>query len=117
MQQRCDVLPAMNTEDAERSVSISLNKAVEAARLIESLVISLDRIGSRQAGGDAHTLDQYMNEWLIGPRLSSARHILWDAIAEVIGEEAVEEIAETTPRYPDPVPDEVHRFRDELEKL
>jgi hypothetical protein len=109
----------MNTDDAERSVCIPLSKAVEAARLMESLVISLDRIGFRQAGGeaDADTLDQYINEWLIGPRFSSARSILWDAIADVIGVEAVEEVAEATPRFPDPVPDEVHRFREEREKL
>lgn len=105
----CDLLPTVDTDDAGRSVSIPLNQALETARLLESIVISLDRIGSRIAGGDAdaHTLDQFMTEWFVGPRLSRARTEFWDAIAQVIGEEAVEEIAETTPCFPDPVPDEI----------
>ena len=109
----------MNAEDAEPSVSIPLSKALEVARLMESLVISLDRIGSREAGrdADAHTLDQYMTEWLIGPRFSGARSVMWDAIAKVIGEEAAEEVAEATPTFPELVPDEVHRFREEAERL
>ncbi|MGX6606552.1 hypothetical protein ACWKSP_31180 [Micromonosporaceae bacterium Da 78-11] len=106
----------MSTQDADRSVSIPLDRAIHAVQLLESIVISLDRIGSRMAFGeaDAHTLDEFMTEWLIGPRLSRARFVLWDAIAEVIGEEAVEEIAESTPSFPDPVPDEVHTRRAEL---
>jgi hypothetical protein len=108
----------MNAEDAERLVSIPLDRAVEAARLLESVVISLDRIGSRAAGGDAnaHTLDQFMAEWLVGPRLSRARTDLWDAIAQVIGEENAEAIAESTARFPDPVPDEVRTLREELRR-
>ncbi|GAA0513205.1 hypothetical protein Ade02nite_89200 [Paractinoplanes deccanensis] len=99
----------MNTDDVGRCVSLPLGQAVQTARLLESIVVSLDRIGSRMAGGDAdaHTVDQFITEWSVGPRLSRARVELWDAIAQVIGEEAVEEIAETTPRFPDPVPDEV----------
>ncbi|MEU7802476.1 hypothetical protein AB0B10_24760 [Micromonospora arborensis] len=106
----------MNAEDAERYVSIPLDRAVEAARLLESIVISLDRIGSRMAGGnaDAHTLDRFMTEWLVGPRLSRARSVLWDAIAEVLGEEAIEEIAESTPCFPDPIPDELRTLREQL---
>lgn len=99
----------MNIDDAGRSVSIPLGQAVETARLLESIVISLDRIGSRMAGGDAdaRTLDQFVTDWFVGPRLSAARCDLWDAIAQVIGEEAVEEIAEATPSFPDAVPDEI----------
>ena len=111
----CDLLPTVNTHDADRSVSIPLDQAVETARLLESIVISLDRIGSRMARGDAdaHTLDQFVTEWFVGPRLSRARVKLWDAIAQVIGEEAVEEIAETTPRFPDPVPNEIRAGMEE----
>jgi len=111
----CDLLPTVNTHDADRSVSIPLDQAVETARLLESIVISLDRIGSRMARGDAdaHTLDQFVTEWFVGRRLSRARIKLWDAIAQVIGEEAVEEIAETTPRFPDPVPDEIRAGMEE----
>lgn len=55
-------------------------------------------------------LDRFMTEWLVGPRLSRARLVLWDAITEVIGEEKTEAIAESTPRFPDPVPDEVRSY-------
>ncbi len=34
----------MNTEDADRLVSIPLEKAIQTARLLESVVISLDRL-------------------------------------------------------------------------
>ena len=108
----------MNAEDADRLVSIPLEKAIETARLLESIVISLDRIGSREAAGDADadTLDQFMTGWLVGPRLSRARFVLWDAITEVIGEEETEAIAESASRFPDPVPDEVRTLREELRR-
>src|SRR5690348_69917 len=106
----------MNTEDADRLVSIPLEKAIEVAQLLESLVISLDRIGSREAAGDPDTLDQFMTEWRVGPRLSRARSVLWDAITEVIGEEKTEAIAESTPRFPDPAADEVRTLREELRR-
>jgi hypothetical protein len=112
----------MDAEDARQVVAIPLGQAIEMARLLESVVISLDRIGSRQAGGeaDALTLDRFMNEWFVAPRLSGVRVDLWEAIAKVIGEETVEEtveeIAESTPRFPDPVPREVLELIEERRK-
>jgi len=108
----------MEAERAGRVVSIPLEQAVAIARVLESVVVSLDRIGSRMAGGaaDAHTLDQFMAEWLVLPRLSRARTDLWDAVAQVVGEETVEEIAESTPRFPDRVPDEVLALGAELQR-
>ncbi|HWS32428.1 MAG TPA: hypothetical protein VN408_06760 [Actinoplanes sp.] len=99
----------MNIDDTGGSVSLALDQAVETARLLESVVISLDRITSRMAGGDAdaHTLDRFVTDWLVGPRLSRARIELWAAIAQTIGDEAVEEIAANTPAFPAPVPDEI----------
>ena len=113
----CDVLPGMETEH-EAVVSIPLERAIAVARLLESVVISLDRIGSRMARGDAdaHTLDQFMTEWLVAPRLSRARTDLWDAIAQVIGEKTVEEIAESTPRFPSPVPEEIRALGEDLRR-
>jgi len=108
----------MEAERAGRVVSIPLERAIAVARVLESVVISLDPIGSRMAGGDAdaHTLDQFMTEWLVGPRLSRARMDLWDAIAQVVGEEAVEEIAESTPCFPNPVPEEICALREDLQR-
>ncbi|WP_432995152.1 hypothetical protein [Dactylosporangium sp. CA-233914] len=91
---------------------VPLEHAIEVARVLENVVISLDRIGSREACGDAdvHTFDQFLKEWWVGPRLSHVRVLMWEAIANAIGAEAVEEIAEAVPRFPDPVPEEVRRF-------
>ncbi|WP_250003179.1 hypothetical protein [Actinoplanes sp. M2I2] len=106
----------MNAEGSDPFVAIPLDKAVETARLLESIVISLDRIGAREADADADaaTLDQFVTDWLVGPRLARARSVLWEAITEVIGEEKTEAIAESAPRFPDPVPDEVRTLREEL---
>jgi hypothetical protein len=106
----------MNAEDIDKFVSIPLGQAIETARLLESIVISLDRIGSHEAGGDTDTLDQYMTEWLVGPRLSRARGDLWAAIAQVIGADGVEAIAASTPRFPDPVPDKVRALREQRDR-
>jgi len=109
----------MNADDAGQLVEIPLGQAIEAARLLESIVISLDRIGSRMAGGDAdaRTLDQFLTEWMVGPRLSRTRTDLWTAIAQVIGEDQVEAIAASTPRFPDPVPDDVRTPHEKRDKL
>jgi hypothetical protein len=97
-------------------VTVRLDQAIEVARLLESVVVSLGRLGSRMAGGeaDAETLDRFLDDWLVGYRLSRARTVLWDAVGQVIGEEEVEEIAEAVPRFPDPIPEEVHQLRVEL---
>lgn len=83
-------------------VVIPLDGAIEIARDLECIVVSLDRIGSRRVGGDADadTLDLFLAEWGVLQRLARARGVMWDAIATVVGEEAVEEIAEGVPRFP-----------------
>ncbi|WP_245730788.1 hypothetical protein [Micromonospora pallida] len=100
----------------ESTVTVPLDRAIEVARLLECLTRSIDRIGSRMAGGeaDAETLDRFITEWLIGPQASRARMVLWDAISQVIGEEAMEEIAEAVPKFPDAPPEEVRRLRQKL---
>ncbi|MFG2056344.1 hypothetical protein ACGFI9_20210 [Micromonospora sp. NPDC048930] len=103
----------MKADSGEPTVMVPLAQAIEVARLLECLTVSLDRIGSRMAGGDADadTLDRFITEWLIGPQVSRARTVLWDAVSQVIGEKRVEEIAEAVPRFPDAPPDEVRRLR------
>ncbi|MEV0269693.1 hypothetical protein AB0H43_13005 [Hamadaea sp. NPDC050747] len=109
----------MEADSAERFVSIPLTRAIEAARDLENIVISLDRIGSHIGSGtaDAQTLDRFMTEWLVGPRLSRVRMDLWNAVAREIGEEAVEEIAEAVPCFPEPVPEEVLALDERLRRL
>jgi hypothetical protein len=115
----CNVLLAMEVEETPGVVSIPLEQGIEIARLLTSVVVSLDRVGSRMAGGDAdvHTLEQFMSEWLVAPRLSRASGVLWDAIAQVIGEDTVEEIAESVPVFPGPVPEEVRTLKKELRRV
>ncbi|MGC5021319.1 hypothetical protein [Micromonospora sp. DT47] len=105
----------MDADSGESGVTVPLDQAIEVARLLECLTVSLDRIGSRMAGGDAdaETLDRFITEWLVGPQVSRARMVLWDAVSQVIGEEAVEEIAEAVPCFPDAFPEEVRRLRQE----
>jgi hypothetical protein len=102
----------MDVRRDEPVVMVPLEHAIEVARVLENVVISLDRIGSREASGDAdaHTLDRFIKEWWVLPRLSHVRTLMWDAVSKAIGEEAVEEIAEAVPRFPDPVPEEVRRY-------
>ena len=92
----------MDVNRDESTVTVPLDRAIEVARFLECLTRSIDRIGSRMAGGlaDAGTVDRFIDEWLIGPQASRARRVLWDAISQVIGEEAVEGIAEAVPRFP-----------------
>jgi hypothetical protein len=106
----------LDVNSGESTVTVPLDRAIEVARLLECLTISIDRIGSRMAGGEAdtETLDRFITEWLIGPQASRARFVLWDAISQVIGEEATEEIAEAVPGFPDAPPEEVRRLRQEL---
>ncbi|WP_091317858.1 hypothetical protein [Micromonospora chersina] len=106
----------MDADSDESTVTVPLDQAIEVARLLECLTVSLDRISSRMAGGeaDAATLDRFVTEWLVGPQVSQARMALWDAISQVIGEEAVEEIAGAVPSFPDAPPEEVRRLRQEL---
>ncbi|MDO3687680.1 hypothetical protein [Micromonospora sp. C28ISP2-4] len=102
----------MDVSSGESTVTVPLDRAIEVARLLECLAVSIHRIDSRAA--DAETLDRFITEWLIGPQADRARTILWDAISRAIGEEAVEEIAEAVAKFPDPPPDEVGRLRRDL---
>lgn len=106
----------MDVNSGESTVTVPLDRAIEVARLLECLTRSIDRIGSREASGtaDAETLDRFITEWLIGPQASRARGVLWDAISQVIGEEAIEDIAEAVPSFPDAPPEEVRRLRQEM---
>jgi hypothetical protein len=91
---------AMSTE--EREVSLPLAAAIELFRDMEEFVVSLDRIRSRIAFGQAspHIMMDYMVEREMFQRLAKARRVLSDLLEPVIGEEALEEIAEDTYVYP-----------------
>jgi hypothetical protein len=71
---------------------------------LEEVVVSLDRILSRIGAGAApDILVRFVVERDLRVRLARDRTVVGDALAGVIGEEAVEEIAEAQYRYVDPV--------------
>src|SRR4051812_2919593 len=82
----------LNTGGDDSVVTIPLDHAVAIFRDLECFVVSLDRISSREASGEAgpEMLHQFIYDWLVGYRLARARGVLGDAVAEVIGEAAIE---------------------------
>lgn len=70
---------------------------------LEEIVVSLDRILSRiGAGAASDLLLRYVVERDLLSRLARDRALVGDALADIIGEQAVEEIAESQYRYVDP---------------
>jgi hypothetical protein len=71
---------------------------------LEEIVVSLDRLLSRiGAGAGPDKLLQFVVERDLLGRLARDRAVVGDALARIIGEERVEEIAESQYRYVDPV--------------
>ncbi|WP_203822945.1 hypothetical protein [Paractinoplanes ferrugineus] len=108
----------MEAEGETRVVSIPLERAIEIGRILENVAGSLHRISSRMISGDAdaHTLDKFMRDWLVEPRLLQARGEIWDAIEQVIGEELTDEIAESVAHFPDPPSEDIRILAEQLEK-
>ncbi len=108
----------MVAEDDGRVVAVPLGEAIEMARTLHGIVASLDHLSSRVSSGDAdaETFQELMRDWVITPRLAGVRGVLWQALSEVIGEQAVDELLEeVVPAFPGPVPEEVRRLRQNLE--
>lgn len=71
---------------------------------LEEIVVSLDRILSRiGAGASPDRLLRFVVERDLLSRLAQDRALVGDALAGLIGEEAVEDIAEAQYRYVDPL--------------
>lgn len=85
------------------TVSITLAEAIEAVRDLDEYVVSLDRIRSRIAfgGHSPEILLDYIIDRNVFQRLAHLRRVVCDAVAEVVGEEMVEEIAESAYAYTD----------------
>lgn len=67
-----------------REIRLPLAEAVEVLCDLNEFVVSLDRIGSRQAGGDAddETAGRFVAEWDLARRLARARSLLAKALDE-----------------------------------
>ncbi|MFI5588676.1 hypothetical protein ACIA5G_26730 [Amycolatopsis sp. NPDC051758] len=65
-----------------RELRLPLDEAVEVLCDLNEFVVSLDRIGSRRAGGDAEdtTVGRFVAEWDLARRLARARGVLSKAL-------------------------------------
>ncbi|WP_225801396.1 hypothetical protein [Streptomyces sp. NK15101] len=87
---------------APRTVPVEMEGFVELFRDLEEYVISFDRILSRiGAGQDPRILLEYVVENGLRARLARARGFVGDSLEEVIGAEALEDIADQVEGYRD----------------
>ncbi|WP_197680095.1 hypothetical protein [Microlunatus soli] len=91
-----------------RTVELGESEAITIFRALNEVVVSLDRIGSRQAGGedpDRLYLDGYFSEDGATLRLAEARSVINSAVERVFGEDESDALGEAivywTDRHPD----------------
>ncbi|MFD8008756.1 hypothetical protein [Streptomyces sp. NPDC058955] len=77
-----------------REIRLPLDEAVAVLRDLNEFVVSLDRLGSRQASGtaDAHTVGTFVADWDVARRLAHARHVIGLALDAQLSEEENAEI-------------------------
>jgi hypothetical protein len=77
----------VNTTPAE--LRIPLDQAIAVLLDLNEFVVSLDRLGSRQAAGtaDASTVGEFVADWDVARRLAKARHVLPVALDEQLSDE------------------------------
>lgn len=82
--------------DDSSCVHIPLDRAVTAARDLNELVVSLDRIMSRIASdtNDPVILAQYVADQRVIYRIAWVRSEIFDALEKVVGVRRADEIAE-----------------------
>ncbi|WP_369184595.1 hypothetical protein [Streptomyces sp. Y1] len=67
-----------------REIRLPLDQLVSILRDLNEFVVSLDRLGSRQAAGtaDARTVGEFVADWDVARRLARARQLLGVALDE-----------------------------------
>ncbi|MCW8100440.1 hypothetical protein [Streptomyces tauricus] len=65
-----------------------LDEVVAVLRDLNEFVVSLDRLGSRQASGtaDEHTVGMFVADWDVARRLARARRVISDALDAQLSE-------------------------------
>ncbi|WP_328939703.1 hypothetical protein OG288_41955 [Streptomyces tauricus] len=65
-----------------------LDEVVAVLRDLNEFVVSLDRLGSRQAFGtaDEHTVGMFVADWDVARRLARARRVISDALDAQLSE-------------------------------
>lgn len=66
---------------SSREIRMPLDEVVAVLRDLNEFVVSLDRLGSRQASGtaDEHTVGMFVADWDVARRLARARRVISDA--------------------------------------
>ncbi|MEU6197311.1 hypothetical protein [Streptomyces sp. NPDC047061] len=79
---------------SSREIRVPLAEVVAVLRDLNEFVVSLDRLGSRQASGtaDEHTVGRFIADWDVARRLARARHVLGVALDAQLSEEESAEI-------------------------
>ncbi|WP_328459297.1 hypothetical protein [Streptomyces sp. NBC_00448] len=79
---------------SSREIRIPLDEAVAVLQDLNEFVVSLDRLGSRQASGtaDDQTVGTFIADWDVARRLARARHVISAALDAQLSEEDNTEI-------------------------
>ncbi|MBJ7903576.1 hypothetical protein IF655_09725 [Streptomyces sp. DSM 110735] len=93
---------------SSREIRIPLDDTVAVLRDLNEFVVSLDRLGSRQASGtvDQHTVGTFIDDWDVARRLARARHVISVALDEQLSEEdnaEIDALCDQGRFYPDTV--------------
>ncbi|MER7186834.1 hypothetical protein ABT404_46500 [Streptomyces hyaluromycini] len=79
---------------SSREIRVPLSEVVAVLQDLNEFVVSLDRLGSRQASGtaDEHTVGGFIADWDVARRLARARRVLSVALDAQLSEEESAEI-------------------------
>ncbi|MFD7679586.1 hypothetical protein [Streptomyces sp. NPDC060187] len=79
---------------SSREIRMPLSEVVAVLQDLNEFVVSLDRLGSRQASGtaDEHTVGEFIAAWDVARRLARARRVISVALDTQLSEEDNAEI-------------------------
>lgn len=79
---------------SSREIRMPLNEVVTVLQDLNEFVVSLDRLGSRQASGtaDESTVGKFIADWDVARRLARARRVISVALDAQLSEEEDAEI-------------------------
>ncbi|MEU5892260.1 hypothetical protein ABZ835_36305 [Streptomyces sp. NPDC047461] len=83
-------MEATNPVDTSaREIRIPLDEAVAVLQDLNEFVVSLDRLGSREASGtaDDSTVGRFVADWDVARRLAHARRVISVALDEQLSEQ------------------------------
>ncbi len=74
---------------SSREIRVPLSEVVAVLQDLNEFVVSLDRLGSRQASGtaDEHSVGRFIADWDVARRLARARRVISVALDAQLSEE------------------------------